>query len=73
LLISNKLMPAFTNAHKKKFKEKTTKNAQKRKYSKFAYFLAIAFFRGICLSLISTILRLITIKFETLKPPNVKV
>ena len=36
MLISNSLMPAFRNAPKKVKSKKPRKNAQKRKYSKFA-------------------------------------
>jgi hypothetical protein len=36
MLISNLLMPAFRNAPNKSYKQKPRKNAQKRKYSKFA-------------------------------------
>jgi hypothetical protein len=42
MLISKSLMPAFKNAPKKVKSKKPRRNAQKRKFSKFAQFLAIA-------------------------------
>ncbi len=48
VLISNSLMPAFKNATKK-LKVKTTRECEKRKYSKFALFLALSFFKDNCL------------------------
>ena len=44
MLISNSLMPAFRNAHKKVKSKKPRKNALKPKYSKFAWFFRFNFF-----------------------------
>jgi hypothetical protein len=51
MLISNSLMPAFRRAPKKSQKQKTTKKCTKNENTQNSHsFLALALFRGICLS-----------------------
>jgi hypothetical protein len=49
MLVSNSLMPAFKNAAKNVKSQKNTEKAKNRNTQNFHSFLAIAYFRGICL------------------------